>query len=96
MRPFFLEKWLLNQSILDKTQIFHDQIEAKQKELAPWDAKINKTKAELDIATNERELLTQKAQAITNSIDEAEKSFKHLIEDQKSKVLVFKILGYLA
>ncbi|KAI6154283.1 hypothetical protein BKA82DRAFT_4099537 [Pisolithus tinctorius] len=35
-------------TIVDKTQVFHDQIEIKQKELQPWTAKINAKKASID------------------------------------------------
>jgi structural maintenance of chromosome 4 len=70
----------------DKTQVFHDQIEAKQKELAPWEAKINKTKAELGIASSEREMLSQKAKAIENSAIEAQATLERLTIDRDEKV----------
>lgn len=71
----------------DKTQVFHDQIEAKQKELAPWEAKINKTKAELDIAVSEQDALTQKAEAAQKAAAEAELTLNQLKEGQQNKVL---------
>lgn len=71
----------------DKTQVFHDQIEAKQKELAPWEAKINKTKAELDIAVSEQGALTQKAEAAQKAAAEAELTLNQFKEGQQNKVL---------
>ena len=70
----------------DKTQVFHDQIETKQKELAPWEAKINKTKAELDIATGEREMLAQKAHAIAKTMEEAQETLETLTSEREAKV----------
>ncbi|KAF8514546.1 RecF/RecN/SMC protein [Hysterangium stoloniferum] len=75
----------IRDSLKDKTQVFHDQIEAKQKDLAPWEAKINKTKAELDIASSEREMLSQKAKTIENSAIEAQEALERLTTDRDAK-----------
>ncbi|GJJ13220.1 hypothetical protein Clacol_007471 [Clathrus columnatus] len=68
-----------------KTQVFHDQIETKQKELAPWEAKINKTKAELDIATSERDALAQKADAVSKAVTDAEALLDQLKQQRENK-----------
>jgi structural maintenance of chromosome 4 len=73
-------------SVPDKTQIFHDQIEHKQKELVPWEAKINQTKAEIDIASSERDMLAQKAKAIEKSAAEAQEALQQLTDDRNAKV----------
>lgn len=70
----------------DKTQVFHDQIEIKQKELVPWEAKINQTKAEIDIASSERDMLVQKAKAIEASAAEAQEVLQQLTADRDAKV----------
>lgn len=70
----------------DKTQVYHDQIEVKQRELQPWTAKINKKQAELDVAKSERDMLAKKAEAAKAALDEAKSSLEQLQEDQKAKV----------
>ncbi|KAI6017477.1 RecF/RecN/SMC [Pisolithus marmoratus] len=62
----------IRDSLKDKTQVFHDQIEAKQKELAPWTAKINAKKAAIDVATSEREALLQKVTGLKDAVKDAE------------------------
>jgi hypothetical protein len=72
--------------MLDKTQVFHDQIEAKQKELQPWKAKINAKQAEIDVATSERDALAQKAEDLKKQLEEAQQTFETLKTDQQAKV----------
>ncbi|KAI5998259.1 RecF/RecN/SMC [Pisolithus albus] len=62
----------IRDSLKDKTQVFHDQIEVKQKELEPWTAKINAKRAAVDIATSEREALTQKVAGLKGAVKDAE------------------------
>ncbi len=50
----------------DKTKVFHDQIEVKQKELQPWKTQIDAKQAEIDVAANECQKLQQKAEAVAN------------------------------
>jgi len=70
----------------DKTQVFHDQIEQKQKELQPWKTKINQKQAEIDIKTSERDMLVKKAEAIKLAGAEAQETLEKLRSDQKTKV----------
>lgn len=70
----------------DKTQVFHDQIEQKQKELQPWKTKINQKQAEIDIKTSERDMLVEKAEAIKQASAEAQEALEKLRSDQKTKV----------
>ena len=70
----------------DKTEVFHAQIEVKQKDLEPWSAKINKKQAELDIATNERNMLAEKASAVKDSVADAAKALERLVVDKDAKV----------
>ncbi|KAF7298253.1 SMC hinge domain-containing protein [Mycena chlorophos] len=78
-----LEK--IRDSLKDKTQVFHDQIEAKQKELQPWTGKIDAKRAEVDVATSERDALATKAQAFQESMDKAASSLAELETEQKDK-----------
>jgi len=66
--------------------VFHDQIEAKQKDLQPWTTKINAKKAEVDVATSEREALGKKAKAVQDAAEEASVKLEQLQVDQKAKV----------
>ncbi|KAK0504192.1 hypothetical protein EDD18DRAFT_1457261 [Armillaria luteobubalina] len=69
-----------------KTQVFHNQIEAKQKELQPWTTKLNVKQAEIDVATSERDALVQKAERIKDLSKDAENSLEELRSDQTVKV----------
>jgi structural maintenance of chromosome 4 len=79
---------LLNSVVanLDKTQVFHDQIEVKQKELQPWTAKINAKKAEIDVATSEQDALSRKAEAIREAGKAAAEELKQIQRDREAKV----------
>jgi structural maintenance of chromosome 4 len=71
---------------VDKTQVFHDQVEVKQKELQPWTAKINTKQAEVDIASSERDAFAKKAEAIKDASKEAQEALENLQADQEAKV----------
>lgn len=70
----------------DKTQVFHDQIEVKQKELQPWTAQINAKQAEIDIAISERDSLAKKAEAVQSTRKEAQETLERLQTDLAAKV----------
>lgn len=72
----------------DKTQVFHDQIEVKQKELQPWTTKINAKQAEIDVATSERDTLSKKVEAVQNARGEAQEALEKLKDDYSAKVLL--------
>jgi len=55
-------------------QVFHVQIEQKQKELQPWKTKINQKQAEIDIKTSEHDMLVQKAKTIKHASAEAQEA----------------------
>ncbi len=77
----------------DKTQVFHDQIEQKQKELQPWKTKVNQKQAEIDIKTSERDMLIKKAEAIKQASAEAQETLENLRNDQKTKVRILDNAG---
>ncbi|KAG6869633.1 hypothetical protein C0992_002502, partial [Termitomyces sp. T32_za158] len=68
-----------------KTQVFHDQIEIKQKELQPWTAKINAKQAEIDVASSERDALVKKAEALEVARKEAQDTLQGLNSDHVVK-----------
>ncbi|KAK0477734.1 hypothetical protein EDD18DRAFT_1377973 [Armillaria luteobubalina] len=69
-----------------KTQVFHNQIEVKQKELQPWMTKLNVKQAEIDVAMSERDALVQKAERIKDLSKDAENSLEELRSNQTVKV----------
>lgn len=71
--------------LLDKTLVFHDKIEIKQKELQPWTAKINSKQAEIDLATSERDMLARKAEAAKTASKEAQDQLEQLRADHDAK-----------
>jgi structural maintenance of chromosome 4 len=72
--------------LVDKTQVFHDQIEVRQKELQPWTAKINAKQSDIDVAVSERDALTKKAEAVRDAGREAVEGLEKLKSDQEAKV----------
>lgn len=70
----------------DKTQVFHDQIEAKQRELQPWTAKMNDKQAEVDVAVSERDTLAKKAETLLNARKAAQEALTALQLDHSGKV----------
>ncbi|KAI0368918.1 RecF/RecN/SMC protein [Pilatotrama ljubarskyi] len=75
----------IRDSLKDKTQVFHDQIEVKQKDLQPWTAKIDAKQAEIDVATSERDALQKKAEGARAARERAEAELQQLREDHKAK-----------
>ncbi|KLO17202.1 hypothetical protein SCHPADRAFT_937236 [Schizopora paradoxa] len=78
-------------SLKDKTKVFHDQIEVKQKELQPWKLKIDAKQAEIDVAANECQKLQQKAEAVANSRKDAQADLDQLEAEFKTKDLRTKL-----
>jgi len=78
--------------VVDKTQVFHDKIQIKQKELQPWTAQINEMQAFIDIATSERDALAKKAEALKTQCKEADEALGALREEQEVKVSITHIV----
>ncbi|KAJ7188350.1 RecF/RecN/SMC [Mycena filopes] len=76
----------IRDSLKDKTQVFHDQIEAKQKDLQPWTTKINAKKSEVDVAKSEREALAKKAKGVQDAAEDASNRLEQLQTEQKDKL----------
>ncbi|OJA20715.1 hypothetical protein AZE42_08198 [Rhizopogon vesiculosus] len=75
----------IRDSLKDKTQVFHEQIEAKQKELQPWTGKINIKQAAIDVATSERDALAKKATGLKDAVTQAEGQLTELQVEQEGK-----------
>ncbi len=70
----------------DKTQVFCDWIEQKQKELEPWKTKINQKQAEVNVKTSEHDMLVKQAEAVERAGMEALEALETVKGDQKAKV----------
>ncbi|EIW71748.1 hypothetical protein TREMEDRAFT_27197 [Tremella mesenterica DSM 1558] len=75
----------VRESLKDKTEGFTSQIEIKQRELEPWTAKISEKQSLIDVATSERDLLTQKASGMQSALDEAKVNLEKLRGSDASK-----------
>ncbi|KAF9225187.1 RecF/RecN/SMC protein [Gyrodon lividus] len=76
----------IRDSLKDKTQVFHDQIEAKQKDLQPWTAKINAKQASIDVATSERDALAKKATGLKEAVKNAQDDLEEKQAVQETKL----------
>jgi structural maintenance of chromosome 4 len=72
-----------------KTQVFHDQIQKKQKELQPWKSKIDAAEAAIEIRAGERETLQDRADKRREALDEAQMTFDDLVREQEARVIIF-------
>lgn len=72
-------------SLKDKTDEFTTQIEAKQRELEPWTAKISEKQSAIDVAQSERDLLAQKATSAQTALEEAEQNIQAIKEGGQAK-----------
>lgn len=69
----------------DKTAGFSAQIDTKQAELQPWLDKLAEKQAAVDLATNQRNLLKEKAASIERGIEEATTSLQEIKADNAGK-----------
>ncbi|KAH9166583.1 SMCs flexible hinge, partial [Lactarius sanguifluus] len=70
----------------DKTWVFRDRIEQKQKELQPWKAKVDQKQAEVDVKTSERDMLVKKVEAVEQASAEAHEALETAKSVQTAKV----------
>lgn len=82
----------IRDSLKDKTQVFADQIEVKQAELAPWAAQVTTKKAALDLAMSERNLILKKTEDVKASLEAAQDTIKKIETESKTKADELKVL----
>ncbi|ODN78385.1 hypothetical protein L202_04024 [Cryptococcus amylolentus CBS 6039] len=73
------------ESLKDKTSVFTTQIEAKQRELQPWNDQIREKQGQIDVATSHRDGLAEKATSKQGALDEARENLKSLKEGGEGK-----------
>ncbi|KAK5630360.1 hypothetical protein RRF57_006075 [Xylaria bambusicola] len=76
----------IRESLKGKTQVFSDQIAAKQKSLEPWQEKINQKQSAIAVAESEMAILVEKANAGAVAQEELKMKMK-LIEEGRSAKL---------
>jgi hypothetical protein len=72
--------------------VFTRQIEAKQRELQPWSAKIRQKEGEINIANNEKDSLQRKLEAAQNAGAEAKAALDALKMEHQAKVRFFAVI----
>ena len=82
----------IRDSLKDKTDVFTNQIEVKQRELEPWTAKISEKQSAIDIATSERDLLVQKASSAQIALEEAQARLQQIKDGDEGKQTEFAAL----
>jgi structural maintenance of chromosome 4 len=75
----------IRESLKGKTQGLSDQIAAKQKQLEPWNAKINEKQSSMAVAQSELDILHEKESAGATAIAETEAKIANLQEQQATK-----------
>ena len=81
------EKELISvrEGLKGKTQIFSDQIAAKQKSLEPWSERINEKQSAIAVTQSELDILQERASAGAVALDEVHQRMKSIGESRKSK-----------
>lgn len=68
-----------------KSQVFSDQIAAKQKSLEPWNAKINKNRSALAVTQSELDILRERASAGSVALEETRGKIQIIEQGRRSK-----------
>lgn len=76
----------IRDSLKGKTQVFSDQIAAKQKSLAPWKEKINQKQSAIAVAESELAILEEKANAGAVALKEMKNKVTSIEQGRKSKL----------
>ena len=76
---------LIREGLKGKTQLFSDQIAAKQKSLEPWNEKVNEKESAIAVAQSELGILHERASAGTLAFEEAQEKIILLENDRKLK-----------
>ena len=75
-----------------KTQVFSDQIAAKQKSLEPWNEKINEKQSAIAVTQSELDILQERASAGVVALEEIQEKIKSITESRKAKEIETKEL----
>ena len=76
----------IRENLKGKTQVFSDQIAAKQKSLEPWNEKINQKQSAIAVAESELAILHEKANAGAVALQETEAKLANIEEGRTAKL----------
>ncbi|CAJ2509657.1 Uu.00g146830.m01.CDS01 [Anthostomella pinea] len=76
----------IRDSLKGKTQVFSDQIAAKQKSLEPWKEKINQKQSAIAVAESEKTILEEKANSGAVALEEMEAKIAAVEESRTTKL----------
>ncbi|KAI1420421.1 condensin complex component SMC4 [Xylaria sp. FL1777] len=76
----------IRESLKGKTQVFSDQIAAKQKSLEPWQEKINQKQSAIAVAESEMAILAEKANAGAIALEEMKAKITSIEEGRTAKL----------
>lgn len=76
----------IRESLKGKTQVFSDQIAAKQKSLEPWQEKINQKQSAIAVAESEMAILVEKANAGAVALDELKTKIASIQDGRDAKL----------
>lgn len=75
-----------------KTQVFSDEIAAKQRSLEPWKERINEKQSAIAVTQSELDILRERASAGTVALEETQGKTKSIAETRYSKEIEIKEL----
>ncbi|RYP50160.1 hypothetical protein DL768_004277 [Monosporascus sp. mg162] len=76
----------IRDSLKGKTQVFSDQIAAKQKSLEPWKERINQKQSAIAVAESEMAILEEKANSGAVALEELQKKIASIEEGRTAKI----------
>jgi structural maintenance of chromosome 4 len=77
---------LIRESLKGKTQVYSDQIAAKQKSLEPWKDKINQKQSAIAVAESELAILDEKANSGTVAVEEMKAKISSIEKGRAAKL----------
>ena len=84
--PLFTKRTDSLRFVIGKTEVFSTQIESLQQDLQPWAEKISAKQGAIDLAANERDLLTEKTESVKIAVEEVQATIEKLTGDGNTKV----------
>jgi structural maintenance of chromosome 4 len=76
----------IRNSLKGKTQVFSDQIAAKQKSLEPWNARINEKQSAIAVAQSELDIFHEKSNAGAVALEEIQAKIRSIEEVRDAKL----------
>lgn len=75
----------VREGLKGKTQVFSDQIAAKQRSLEPWNERINEKQSAIAVTRSELDILRERASAGAVALEEIQEKIKTIADSRKTK-----------